>query len=177
MTRLRHFDGLGTVRFVTISCLNRMRLLGNDDTVPIVLGQLNVSRQKHQYRILAYVVMPNHMHLVLWPRDRMHLGRVMGEFKALTTREILSMWKKDGNPDVSHLIVNRGGKTHKTLWIPRCFDHNCRSIETVREKINYCHSNPVKAGLVGSPGEWRWSSYGWYRGDKRGLVPVDIVEL
>jgi putative transposase len=154
-----------------------MRLLQNDNTASIVLGQLNISRLKHQYRILAYVVMPNHIHLVLWPPGEMQLGRVIGEFKALTTREIISLWEKNGNPDVGHLIVNRGGKTHKTLWVPRCFDHNCRTVETVREKIDYCHLNPVKAGLVGSPDEWRWSSYGWYRGDKSGLVPVDIVEL
>jgi len=176
MTRLRHFDNLGTVRFITIACLRRMQLMQNDETKRIVLRQLNVSRLKHRYRILAYTVMPNHMHAVLWPLDGTPMGRVIGELKALTTKEVLESWDKDGNPDSNHLFVNRGGKTHKSLWIPRCFDHNCRTIETVREKIEYCHMNPVRAGLVASPEEWQWSSYGWYKGDRTGLVPIDVFE-
>ena len=58
-----------------------------------------------------------------------------------------------------------------------CYDHNCRTLETVLEKINYCHNNPVRAGLVGDPGDWKWSSYGWYQGDIDVPIIMDKIEI
>ncbi len=58
----------------------------------------------------------------------------------------------------------------------RGYDHNCRARDTVLEKINYCHNNPVKRGLVSEPGEWRWSSYNWYAGVTDGPIEMDGID-
>jgi putative transposase len=44
------------------------------------------------------------------------------------------------------------------FWQKRCYDHNCRTNETVLENIKYCHKNPVTRGLVKDPGDWQWSA-------------------
>ena len=58
------------------------------------------------------------------------------------------------------------------FWDKRCYDHNCRSPQTVVEKIRYCHNNPVTRGLVSDPAEWKWSSYNAQLG--RPDVPLTV---
>ena len=50
-------------------------------------------------------------------------------------------------------------------------------MDVVVEKINYCHNNPVKVGLISEPGQWSWSSYNWYNGANEVPLEVDGVEV
>jgi hypothetical protein len=52
-----------------------------------------------------------------------------------------------------------------------------RTPEAAREKVHYCHMNPARAGLVADPGEWPWSSYRWYTGDRASIVQIDEIGL
>ena len=65
----------------------------------------------------------------------------------------------------------------RVFWQKRCYDHNCRTLETTLEKISYCHNNPVRRGLVAEPGDWRWSSYNCYQGVEDVPLTVDRFEL
>jgi REP element-mobilizing transposase RayT len=76
-------------------------------------------------------------------------------------------------PDDCRIL--KSGQQRRAFWQPRCYDHNCRTRDTVLERINYCHNNPVARGLVDEPGQWRWSSYNWYAG--RSDVPLAMDEL
>jgi hypothetical protein len=58
----------------------------------------------------------------------------------------------------------------------RCYDNNCRTSERVREKIEYCHNNPVVRKLVSAPGQWQWSSYNWYIGKRDVPIRIDTFE-
>ena len=164
MTRLRHYDNLGTARFVTFSCYRRYPLLNEDTAALLFLIELGAIRTEHNIRILGYVLMPDHVHLVLYPPEEIRLGVVIGQMKARIVRAILAAWSERGSPVPEQLVVKNGGCRKHVIWQRRCYDHNCRTAEAVREKINYCHNNPVHRGLVSEPGEWRWSSYQWYAG-------------
>ena len=50
------------------------------------------------------------------------------------------------------------------LWQPRFFDRALRTVKEYNEKVEYIHLNPVRAGLVSRPEDWRWSSYNEYAG-------------
>ena len=64
--------------------------------------------------------------------------------------------------------------SRKPIWKPRAYDHNVyRDIETVIEKLNYCHDNPVRRGLVADPAAWRWSSYRFYEFGDRSVLAMD----
>jgi len=163
MTRLRHYDDLGTARFVTFSCYQRLPSLVNPGAFELVTEELDRARTKHGFQLLGYVLMPDHVHLVLFPPDGMKLGLVIREIKSRAAKRYFAMTR----------IGRPGAK--RVFWLRRCYDHNCRTPDTVREKIGYCHNNPVKRGLVADPSEWVWSSYNWYQGQRDVPLVVDGV--
>jgi len=140
MTKLKHYDNLGTARFVTFSCYYRLPSLNNPGAKEIVIEELDRARTKHGFRLLGYVLMPDHAHLVLFPPEGMELGLVIREIKSRSARRYFA-------------TAQIGASGRRVFWQRRCYDHNCRTPETVREKIEYCHNNPVKRGLVSHPSE------------------------
>jgi putative transposase len=165
MTRLKHWDDLGTARFVTFSCYYRLPSLNHPGAKEIIIEELDRARAKHGFRLLGYVLMPDHVHLVLFPPEGMKLGLVIREIKSRSARRYFAAVR-----------IGPPGAT-RVFWQRRCYDHNCRMPETVREKIQYCHNNPVKRGLVSEPSEWDWSSYNWYQGRKDVPLMMDAIVL
>ena len=153
MPRLRHYDHLGSARFVTFSCYHRFRLLRHPATIRIFLSGLR-KMQEGGTSILGYVIMPEHVHLVVLPPDGLRLGIEIGRLKSLTARAMLPQLIAVYGQRTDKLYVTRNGQRRRVIWQSRCYDHNCRTSETTREKINYCHSNPVTRGLVKSPADW-----------------------
>jgi REP element-mobilizing transposase RayT len=120
--------------------------------------------------------MPEHVHFVLHPPDEVQMGPMVGELKSRSAREILARWRRKSDSRLQRLQKPRTEGEYR-FWQPRCYDHNCRTPETVREKIEYCHKNPVNRGLVVNMGDWRWSSYGWYEGVEDVALEIDGYEL
>ncbi|MCX6835477.1 MAG: transposase [candidate division Zixibacteria bacterium] len=173
MPKLRHYDHLGTARFVTFSCYQRQRLLGDSIGRQAVLDELSRLRTDHGVKVLGYVVMPEHVHLVLLPPDDVKLGPLIGALKARSAHIILD-WIRNGQRR-QRVPVRSGGTP--AVWQKRCYDHNCRTPEIVVEKVKYCHDNPVKRGLVAQPENWPWSSCRWYVGQREGIPEIDGIEL
>ena len=172
MPKLRHYDDLNTARFVTFSCYRRLQLLVQSQVIRVFLETVSAIRKEPQFRLLGYVIMPEHVHLVLHPIDGTKLGPLIGKIKSKAAARIITEGVID-LPDCCR--ITRNGIERRAFWQPRCYDHNCRSEATVMEKINYCHNNPVSRGLVAEPAAWRWSSYNWYAGERD--VPLAIDEL
>ncbi len=164
MVELRHYDNLGTARFVTFSCYRRMPALNDDLAKNILIMTLDEVRKKHSLRLLGYVIMPEHVHLVLHPPDGTKLGLVVREIKSLTARKYFA--KRPVGPSTARRV----------FWQLRCYDHNCHTPTTTLEKIAYCHNNPVKRDLVTSPDDWYWSSYNWYHGVSDVPLQMDVFE-
>lgn len=177
MTRLHHYDKLGTARFITFGCHHWHKLLTEEAAIQSFLSHLRQAREEYGFLILSYVVMPDHVHLVLFPKGHIALGRVIGEIKSKFAREILARWKAENHPFLERLLVTRDGITRYAFWQRRCYDHNCRTRETVLDKIEYCHNNPVKQGLAAEPADWKWSSYGWYHGENESILEVDDYQM
>ena len=165
MTRLRHYDDLGTARFVPFSCFMRRPCLLEDRAMPILASEIDRARNKLGFRLLGYVFMPEHVHFVLWPPVGMKLGLVIGGIKGWTARRYFA----------GTGIGARGGA--RVFWQRRCYDHNCRAPETVREKINYCHNNPVRRELVSAPSDWTFSSFNAYQGAQDVPLTIDPIAL
>ena len=162
MTKLRHYDNLGTARFITFSCFRRQPNLITDVAKELFIAELNSVRVKYELKIIGYAIMPEHVHLVILPSENLRLGLIIGELKSLVAKRYFAT---SGKP----------GGLKRVFWEKRCYDHNCRTLEIIIEKINYCHNNPVKRGLVESPDKYRWSSHNWYEGIRD--VPLTIDEF
>ncbi len=140
--------------------------------IRIFLRTLDWIRRHYAVRLFGYVIMPEHVHLVLHPPDSLKLGSVIGELKSKSASKIISD-RLISLPE--NCTIRKNGRERQAFWQPRCYDHNCRTRDTVVEKINYCHNNPVTRGLAGEPGKWRWSSYNWYAGVSD--VPLEMDEV
>ncbi len=162
MPKLRHFDHLNSARFFTFTCHRRVPHLNSPEPRDIVVKHLGIMRERTGTRIFGFVLMPEHIHLVLHPRDSIELGRAIGFLKSESAKEIKR---------VQNLSVEQ------TIWQPRGFDHNCRTREAVLNMIQYCHNNPVRRNLCETPTDWNWSSARWYAGIREeGLIVDDIDE-
>jgi putative transposase len=175
MTTLRHFDHDGRVRFITFPCHERLPILTNNEFREIVARSIDDARARHAFRLLAYVIMPEHLHLVIWPEEESKVGTVVGWMKQEAARGIAKLLRETRSPQLDRLEVTRDRVKKLALWERRCFDHNCRDTDSIREKVQYCHNNPVKRELVPDPSRWRFSSYNWYQGALN--VPLKIDAL
>jgi len=177
MTQLQHYDESGTVRFITITCHNKLRLFQQPHLCELFCHHLMKFRVDNRVKLFAYVLMPNHIHMVLSPPADLKLGIAIGQLKGRFAHEVLKQWRDQNLPILTLLKVNRGRKQDFAFWMPRCFDYNCRTNRQVLTKIQYCHNNPIRAGLVTNLSDWLWSSYHWYQGDKDGIIKIDDLPI
>ena len=117
-------------------------LLRDDRIAQIVQDTLLFNHQK-KYELLCWCIMPNHVHTLIAPVEGMSLSEIMYDWKSYTTHAI-------------NKALNRKGK----LWMMEYFDRYIRDNDHFQKVVNYIHNNPVKAGLVADPADWRWSSAG-----------------
>jgi len=118
--------------------------------------------------------MPEHIHLVVVPPLSAKLGKLIGEMKFSSAMRIHELLIERGSCLLDRLQVVRDGQTKFCVWQRRCYDRNCRSEQEVWEKVNYCHNNPVKRGLVKRPEDWRWSSYAYYQKADNALLEINV---
>ena len=176
MTQLRHYDSYSTARIITFTTYRRFKLLEIEPAMEIISQHINILREKLAVAINGYVIMPEHVHLVVKPPDELKLGLEIGKMKARSAHEILSVWRTKGLSVPKRLNIKHEPTGQSAFWQRRCYDHNCRTPEIVREKINYCHMNPVKEMLVNSAEDWLYSSYNWYIGKTDVPVHIDPIE-
>ena len=125
-------------------------LLRDDSIAQIVQDTLLFNHQK-KYELICWCIMPNHVHTLIAPVEGMSLSEIMYDWKSYTTHAI-------------NKALNRKGK----LWMMEYFDRFIRDNDHFQKVVNYIHNNPVKAGLVADPTDWRWSSAGSYLGSQVG---------
>ncbi len=131
---------------------------------------LALARSRDGFGLLAWVVMPEHVHLVVFPRGVSVSSSLIG-LKGRFARDIIGRWRELDAKILSRLEDAKGK--------PRFWQHGggydrvVRDEEELREKINYIHNNPVKRGLVDRPTDWKWSSARWYAGEREGIVEID----
>jgi putative transposase len=171
---LKHYDHDGRVRFITFCTHRRLPILTINRYRSIVAQSIDDVRKETGFRLFGYVIMPEHVHLVMLPADNMEVGRTVGEIKRRSAKKVHKLIKSSGTCLIKKLTITRDGREKFVLWQRRCYDHNCRSEESVWKKVMYCHNNPVTRGLVNDPGKWKWSSHNWYQGDQNEAIEIDI---
>jgi putative transposase len=105
---------------------------------------------RYRFDVVGYVVMPEHVHLLVSEPERESLAVALQGLK---------------------LSVARRART-RPFWLPRYYDFNVRTEAKRFEKLNYIHWNPMKRGLVDRPEDWRWSSYRYYQTGEQGRVTI-----
>jgi len=159
-------------RYLTFSCYGRLPLFKNDAIKHEFVEHLAAVREKLKYRLLAWVIMPEHVHLLLVPDlPECPVSVILRSLKQAFAQRIVNRWVELNAPVLARITDTRG---IRRFWQRGGgYDRNIFSYEELGEKIMYIHNNPVRRGLVDRADEWSWSSYHWYSGVREGVLPID----
>jgi len=141
----------GDLHFVTFSCYRRHAYLRAPAAKDLFVEGLERIRGRYEFEVVGYVVMPEHVHLLLSEPCVASLAVGLQALKLSIARR-----------------SERG-----QFWQARYYDFNVYSRDKRLEKLDYMHWNPVKRGLVERMEDWQWSSYRFYRTGEEGRVHVD----
>jgi putative transposase len=171
---LRRYYGQGHLHFITFSCHRRSPLLGTRRARDSFVRILDEVRSEHEFRLAGYVVMPEHVHLLLSEPSRGNLSKVLQVLKQRVSRALHRRHKK-ALPNQVSLTFARSRTDEQAFWQRRFYDFNVWSSRKVKEKLEYMHANPVQRKLVLHPKDWPWSSWSFYEKGQGGLTRIDPV--
>ena len=152
-TGLKRFQNAESLHFITFSCFHRLPLLEAAGARETFERVLEATRARHRARIYAYVLMPEHAHLLVNEPPQILLAQFLKAVKQTTSRKLRA--ERD------------------QFWQERYYDSNIRGERTRSEVIRYIHRNPVKRGLVAKPEDWQWSSFRHYATGVEGTVEIE----
>ncbi|MDE3105962.1 MAG: transposase [Acidobacteriota bacterium] len=152
---LKRYQSKGDDHFVTFSCFQRKPYLATSSCRDTFLTALEQTRRRYRCEVLGYVVMPEHVHLLVSePEDReVPLAKALQALKLSVSKRLAP----------------------QPFWQTRYYDFNVFTHDKRVEKLKYMHRNPVTRGLVERPEDWPWSSYRQYLFDEPG--PVEITRV
>jgi putative transposase len=151
---LHRFQQARCLHFVTFSCHHRDPLLSDPRARTSFEQTLERARTWYGFFVSGYVVMPEHVHLLISEPERGKLSLALQMLKQTTARQLRL---PEGSP----------------FWQPRYYDFNVWSEAKRVEKLRYIHRNPVKRGLVERPEDWLWSSFRHYATGVEGPVEIE----
>ena len=167
-SRLHRYYGAGYLHFITTSCYQRAPILGNGRNRDLFLRTLERVRRRYRFVVVGYVIMPEHVHLLLSEPERGNPSRVMQALKQGYARRLLGRLRRASSAQQGCLWSTVLEEGH--IWQRRFYDFVVRTEHKRIEKLRYMHRNPVKRGLVLEPEQWRWSSYRHYAYGESGMV-------
>jgi putative transposase len=171
---LKRYYGQGDLHFITFSCYRRRPLLGTARARDCFVKILDLVRSKRKFLLLGFVVMPEHVHLLVSEPAASNPSVALQVLKQQVSR---SLRKKRKRPPAGQLRLKfaeaQMEETH--FWQRRFYDFNVWSEKKFKEKLAYMHANPVKRGLVFHPNDWPWSSWRHYAFGEKGLIRVDSL--
>ena len=162
---LTRFQHSGQSHFVTFCCYHRRPLLTSDESRRIFESALERVRRRYRLEVYGYVVMPEHVHLLLSEPQQGTLADALKSLKQGVARRLIGNLPLKPKPGLS------GAPEH--FWQKRYYDFNVRNYPQFVEKRRYIHRNPVKRGLCHRPEDWQWSSFLHYATGVEGRVEIE----
>ena len=167
------FHRITDTYFTTATILNWQNLLEEDAYKEIIVEALSYLSEKGLMRVYAFVIMPNHMHLVWIVTGACSLSRLKHTLNSYTAHRFLHKLRSDDDKRLYDYMVNKSDRRYQ-FWQRRPMDIPTVSEPFLLQKINYIHQNPVRAGLATDAGDYKYSSTGSYR---RGIPEWSFLTL
>jgi putative transposase len=171
---LKRYHGHGHLHFITFSCYRRFALLGSGRARNVFVKALKEVRAKYRFALAGYVVMPEHVHLLIGESEKGTPSTVIHSLKLRVSKRLRRPKRKQ--PLGQRALPFRAAETElPQFWQKRFYDFNVYSAAKRREKLEYMHRNPFTRGLVKDPSDWVWSSCSSYSGSGTQLIEIDFV--
>jgi putative transposase len=169
---IRHY-GRGHLHFITFTCYRRLPLLRSVRARNVFVQILGEVRERYGFSLVGYVVMPEHIHLLISEPVKGTPSTVIQVLKQRVSRCLRR--KRRAPAGQLNLIFPSGDDSMPRFWQRRFYDFNVWSLKKKVEKLHYMHMNPLKRKLVDHPKDWPWSSFSFYANPKYGLIRVDPI--
>jgi len=167
----RHY-GQGDLHFVTFSCYRRRPLLRTIRARDRFVKILDEIRRRHEFRLVGYVVMPEHVHLLLGEPAKKDPSKILQVLKQKVARALLKKRRRGTNGQLS-LPFESSTREEAHFWQRRFYDFNVWSEKKLKEKLEYMHANPVQRKLVEHARDWPWSSWAHYAGKGESRIRIN----
>ena len=152
---LKRYQQVRQLHFITFCCHHRAPYFTTPEARNLFVSSLERARCWYGFYVVGYVVMPEHVHLLISEPERSNLAVAVQMMKQIVSRKA----KRPSAQD--------------PFWQLRYYDFNVWSERKRVEKLRYIHNNPVKRGLVVSPEEWEWSSSRHYASGEERVVEIE----
>ena len=174
---LKRIEIEGHLYYLTMVAQDRLPLFGQPSFVIPLIDSLNYYRHQYDFRLLGYVIMPDHVHLIIWPQGHGSISEIMRDFKKYTAVRLIRQASVEGRDAWLAAFAHAGVKTGRSknkVWQDGFWDKIVYTEKFLRQKLNYIHRNPCRTGLVASPGEYPYSSYRNYAVGDNSLIEIDM---
>jgi putative transposase len=151
---LKRFQQTRRLHFLTFSCYKRRPNFGTPESRTTFESALERVRQNYSLYVYGYVIMPEHVHMLISEPEHGTLAQAMQSLKQGVARRLAP-------------------RAADSFWQARYYDFNVWSEKKFVEKLRYIHRNPVERGLVARPEDWAWSSFRHYLNGEAGVVEIE----
>ncbi len=174
MRKIKHYTTQGHAHFITLVINKRMSVFLNSETARKAIQAIEFYQKNLFFKILGYVIMPDHIHLIVWPEGKKTLEEFVRDFKKYLAQEILH---RVTSLEKTKILLERPQKRNHRfqIWQKGYYDFNIYNQETLNEKLSYMHNNPVRKRLVENPEDYPYSSCRDYMEKGEVLLKVDRI--
>ncbi len=164
------------IYYITIVVYNRLKIFTSPSFIIPLIDSLNFYRYNLEFGLLGYVIMPDHVHLIIWPQGSATISDIMRDFKTFTSKRIIRQANVEKRVDWIRAFEQAGeqtGRSDNKVWQDDFWDKIVFTQVFLRQKLNYIHRNPVRAGLIDDVAEYPYSSYRNYEYEEEWLIKID----
>jgi len=168
----------GNAYYITTSVNKFIKIFKEKKYIDVILKNIKFYKRKYGFKLLAYVIMPDHLHLLIFPKQDSveEVSNRMGDFKRFTSRSLRKQMEKDKKTiwlKLFRLDAPKKKNWQYQIWQERFDDLAIYSVKIAKVKINYIHNNPVRKGLVEKAEDYLYSSARNYILEDHSIIQVD----
>ena len=170
----------GDAHSLTFSCFRRQPLLARKRTRGWMVDAINAASGKYDFAVWAFVIMPEHVHILLLPRQPEYsVSRILSGLKQPVSKQATQFLRATETATPATMLdVQPNGRRSVRFWQRGGgYDRNLRSPRHIWETIDYIHANPVRRGLCEADVDWPWSSAEDYHGGAPCPVALDLASI
>ena len=170
--KCKRYNVPGHAHELTFGCYQGMPLFENKVFCQYFAEAVNKAKEPYAFDVWAYVIMPEHIHLLLFPyRPSYSISQILRSIKQSVSRKAVN-WLKENQPGLlNQMVVEQPRKTYRFWQDGGGYDRNIFTRETAVNSAQYIHMNPVRRKLVETVDLWHYSSFGQSKGR---VGPIEV---
>jgi putative transposase len=173
--RCRRYNVAGHAHELTFNCYHNQPFLSAERICKYLVDSIISSREKHQFYLWAYIFMPEHVHLLICPREAQYsISDILISIKQPISRKAIN-YLKNNNPDgLKYLATTHQHRSYRFWQKGGGYDRNITKFKTIINLVHYIHNNPVRKGLVERADQWYYSSAADWQNIRQGPIQIDF---